>query len=139
MMQNEWQIRAWITNELKIEEMLLELPDVVRQFYNNIRVSKSSKTCIDYIRYIQNLIEHSGKSAAEEITDIDIQDYLNNIQYINKNGEVKKAPAVYTKAACSAFYQFFKYLCKCRMITGNFMDLIDRSLRKDSVKSELFI
>lgn len=71
-MQNEWQIRAWITNELKIEEMLLELPDVVRQFYNNIRVSKSSKTCIDYIRYIQNLIEHSGKSAAEEITDIDI-------------------------------------------------------------------
>ena len=113
--------------------MLLELPDVISQFYNNIRVPK---TCIDYIIYIQNLIEHSGKSAVEEITDIDIQDYLNNIQYINKIGKVKKTSVVYMKAACSAFNQFFKYLCKRRMITGNFMDLIGLSLRKDSLKGK---
>lgn len=50
--------------------MLLELPDVIRQFHNNIRVPKSAKTCIEYIRYIQNLIEYSGKSAVEEIMDL---------------------------------------------------------------------
>lgn len=120
----------------KIEEMLFELPDIVRQFYNNIRVSKSPKTCIEYIRYIQNLIEHSEKSSAEEITDIDIQNYLNSIQYVSKNGEIKKASAAYTKAACSAFNQFFKYLYKRRVINGNPMDLIDRPSRKDSVKRE---
>lgn len=118
----------------KIETMLLELPDNVRQFYNNIRVSKSPKTCIEYIRYIQNFIEYSGKDYIEEITDIDIQEYLNSIQYINKNGEIKKASAAYTKAACSALNQYFKYLYKRRVINGNPMDLIDRPMRKDSVK-----
>lgn len=118
----------------KIETMLLELPDNVRQFYNNIRISKSPKTCIEYIRYIQNFIEYSGKDYVEEITDIDIQEYLNSIQYINKNGEIKKASAAYTKAACSALNQYFKYLYKRRIISGNPMDLIDRPMRKDSVK-----
>ena len=81
----------------KIETMLLELPDNVRQFYNNIRVSKSPKTCIEYIRYIQNFIEYSGKDYIEEITDIDIQEYLNSIQYINKNGEIKEELSVETQ------------------------------------------
>ena len=58
----------------KIETMLLELPDNVRQFYNNIRISKSPKTCIEYIRYIQNFIEYSERASIEEITDIDIQE-----------------------------------------------------------------
>lgn len=74
----------------KIETMLLELPDNVRQFYNNIRISKSPKTCIEYIRYIQNFIGYSERASIEEITDIDIQEYLNSIQYVNKNGEIKK-------------------------------------------------
>ena len=65
----------------KIETMLLELPDNVRQFYNNIRISKSPKTCIEYIRYIQNFIGYSERASIEEITDIDIQEYLNSIQY----------------------------------------------------------
>lgn len=125
-----------VENEIKtrnrIKNMLQDMPACVNDFYYNIQVSLTPRTCLEYIRCIKNLIEYTGTTDIANVSDVTIGEYFSNILYTAKSdGRIVKSTEAYRKYVWSALNHFYTYLYKKGKITRNPMDLIARPNKKD--------
>ena len=129
-LEHELKINNNIKNNLK------DLPEYVNQYYLHIQASKSPITCFNYIMGIKRFIEHVNYKDINQITEEEIQQYLESIKFVNKNGDLKKSSVSYIKLSCSILNSFFVYIHRKGIITTNPMEFIERPSRKDEIKRD---
>lgn len=124
-----------IKTRKKIKKLLEDMPQCVNDFYYNIQVSLTPRTCLEYVRCVKNLIEYIGTTDVVNISDVTIGEYFSDILYITKSdGSVVKSSEAYRKYVWSSLNHFYTYLYKKGEITRNPMDLIARPNKKDVIE-----
>ncbi len=118
----------------RINNMIINLPDCVKEFYLNIKTSKTPTTCYNYVKIIRRFYESLDKSLLD-VTEEDVHKYLEANNYkTNKDGKIRRVSAQYIRQICSGLTQFYNYLERKQMVTENPMRYIERPSRKDVVE-----
>ena len=107
-----------LKNNEKIKKILITMPKEVEMFYNSVRIGLESTTCLEYVRKIKRFLEYVNKDI-KNITKIDIENYLNNIMYYEKDEEIKKISFSYIKTNIIILNKFFSYLHNNNIIQSN--------------------
>lgn len=130
-LEHELQINKTIKNTLN------GLPDYVVDFYYSIQAARSPRTCSTYLGYVKRFIEFIGTDDMTIVTERNINEFLESVKYTtDKNGNMKRTSSAYTKIICSSLSKFFTYLYHRNIIQSNPMSLVERPLKKDSIKRE---
>lgn len=123
-----------IENEIKINNninrLLKDLPDYVSSLYYNMQVSKSPRTCYEYILSIKRFLNYINVDI-QQVDDNVIGRYLQSIKYTDDN---KKHSESCIKFAYTVLKLLFKYLYDKKIIDNNPMQLIQRPKKKDDVE-----
>ena len=116
----------------KMEQKLINLPDIFRLFYNWMDAREKSYTTMD--NYINHVVEFmnfytKGKENSEfykAVTASDIEKYMTSIRRKNVNGEYVEVGDDIRAAKWSSLNTFFKFLSQKKHIDNNPMLLTER-------------
>lgn len=134
-------MKGRLENELKkvkrIEDLLSEMPDIIRKFYYNIQVNTAPSTCIAYLEAIRRLLNRFPGCPIEEIDSDMIAVYFNDINYAEINGEIRKTSVSYKQGTWTALNKIFNYLYERGDIKRNPMKIIPRPRSKDEKRESV--
>lgn len=123
----EGRIEAKIKVETKIKEKIHSAPDYMKRFYTSLS-SKSYNTKERYVEIVIRFLLHIGNGkypTLEQLKGVgifEIEEYLTEISYIKKNGEiVELQPSTYCNIH-SSISKFFSFLLKYEYIEKNPFD-----------------
>lgn len=122
-----------------INNILLNCPNYLSDYYYNLAVSTEPKTCENYLRKIKGFLffvnPDLSKIKITEINDVIISKYFISIQRkkIKENNQIKIEPTSfsYQKGVWTALNSFFKYLKSKKYIEDNPVELINRPKHND--------
>ena len=117
-----------------IENLLLDLPECVSDFYYNIQVAREPMTCLEYIRKIKMFLDYANCDVTE-INDKVVDRYFEKIAFkVNDKGEViGETSFAYRKSIWTILNLFFKYLVKKNIIATNPIEDTNRPRQKDKI------
>lgn len=130
-------MKGRLENEIKLnnhtKELLKELPDYVTSYYMHIQSSRSANTCSTYVKTVKRFLEFTKNDDLSKMDEDTVQEFLESIKYVERNGKMERASVSYTKLTCSALSSFFQFAYRKKLINNNPMEYVDRPLRKDYV------
>lgn len=126
-----------LEHELKykklIQNLLIDLPDYVGDYYYVIQSSCEPGTCFQYIEKIKHCLTFVGTDL-NKITDRKMGEYFESIKYIDKNGIIKSSSFSYRKMIWTVLNRFFIYLVNTERIEKNPMINIKRPQKQDNIE-----
>ncbi|SDX86142.1 tyrosine-type recombinase/integrase [Lachnobacterium bovis] len=123
-----------IKNEIKLRELISNLPRYSKQFFIGIEPTTSSRTRIayaydlgcffDYLhenvpRFMEMKIQDYPISLLDDITPLEVEAYLNYLKYYTKDGVTHTNDSRGIKRKLAALRSFYKYFFKKDMIDKN--------------------
>lgn len=131
-----------IEHELKIENniqnILLEMPVYVSDYYYAISSGTTPKTCETYLKQIRGFLKFINSNtkivSAENITETVVGRYMKTIQKKEINGVIVPTSFSYQKTIWSSLNGLFCYLKKRKIIVENPIENIRRPVYQDNVK-----
>lgn len=128
-----------IKKENRANKILLDCPQILKEWYFNLSTSHEASTCVEYIKTVKSFLQflnfNMDSIKLDHITDMEISMFMKSIETREfKNGEIKPTSFAYRKSVYSALNNFFLYLYKKRIIKRNPMELVERVHKKDEVK-----
>lgn len=125
-----------IKTENNIDKILLELPEVISEYYLNLSAKREPKSCLEYLRKIRNFLKFIDENNIKDINfnnikDTDILRYMKSLETTIKNGETVETSFSYRKQNHTILNSLFTYLYKKEYINKNPMLLIERETGKD--------
>lgn len=139
----EGNMNGRLENKIKKEntanKILLDCPQILKEWYFNLSTSHEVSTCVEYIKtvkqFLQFLNPNMNSIKLNHITDMEISIFMRFIETKKlKNGSIQPTSFSRRKSVYSALNNFFLYLYKKRIIERNPMELIERVHKKDEIK-----
>lgn len=139
-MEQNYHKQIVIDNEIRLRELLLELPKFCTTFFRGIEQTTSSRTRIAYaydIRvFFEYLLEINPMLKEKNLTDIplelldeltpmDIEEYLSYLKYYKKNGKEYVNTERGIARKLSALRSLYRYFYKKQLIKNNPPSLVD--------------
>ena len=124
--------------ETRCENLLVKMPEYVREYYISLSASREMSTCYTYLCAILFFLEdYDAKDTTtidpRSITDVEVAKFLNGLKTrVNDSG--KETTFSYRKTIWFALNSFFGYLCKKGYVDSNPLELIERPHNRDEVK-----
>ncbi len=146
MKERAYHESVTIENELKLRELLQELPRFCREFFIGITPSTSSRTRIAYAYdlgvFFRFLKENNPALAEKEITDfpisildqispLDIEEYLQYLKYYFNNGTEHTNDERGQMRKLSTLRSFYNYFFRKEMIEKNPASLVQMPKRQE--------
>lgn len=128
-----------IENELKIRELLKELPPFCKEFFIGIEASTQTRTRLAYAYdlgvffhymhennpvYAKLEIREFPMSMLDEITPMDIEEYLYSIRYYKKDGTEHKNEERGVSRKLASLRSFYNYYYRKQLIEKNPAELV---------------
>lgn len=123
-----------VKNEVKLRQMLDELPPFCRQFFIGIEPTTSSRTRIayaydigcffDYLKSVNPIcsklkIQQIPLSVLDQITPMDIEEYLSYLKYYEKDGVEHTNDERGIKRKLASLRSFYRYFFKNDLISND--------------------
>lgn len=130
-LQNEIRI------DEKIDKMLLNLPDFMAEWNENMKASKKTATTrMDYIsfisRYLKSINDNPKVVKVSDFNEKNVEGYMIKIQIKKyKNGKVKYTSDSYQSTMWSVFKTFFEFLIERGYIEKNYIYVVKRPKNHD--------
>ena len=136
-LEHELQIKE------SIEVVLQGLPVEIKEYYNNIRISKEPTTCREYIKKLRHFWQwYSIKNPNKTITEVNdsvVGEYFEYIKYKkNISGEISRTSGQYNKLVWTVLNQFYGFLVAKGSMELNPLSLTQRPNKHDVVKRQFF-
>lgn len=139
-MEQNYHKQVAIENQVRLRELLLELPKFCSQFFRGIEPSTSSRTRISYAYDLRLFFDYlllsnpslKGKTMQEipfsildEITPMDIEEYMEYLKYYKKDGKeyINNERGISRKLA--SLRSFYRYFYKKQLLQNNPPSLVD--------------
>lgn len=124
--------------ETRCENLLVKMPEYVREYYISLSASREMSTCYTYLCAILFFLEdYDAKDTTtidpRSITDVEVAKFLNGLK-TRMNDSGKETTFSYRKTIWFALNSFFGYLCKKGYVDSNPLELIERPHNRDEVK-----
>ena len=140
------RLESQLKVEKRIESLLKELPNEVKEYYINFSSNREFRSCLSYIEKLKAfLLWYCDQEDIEvmdinfrEITDYEIANYLKKIEFKQTSEGMEYTSFSYRKQIWTILNSFFDFLDKKRYIENNPVRLIDRPTKKDKV-SHVFL
>ena len=124
--------------EHKINNLLSGREEILRNFCLNLSLTKEPTTIYEYLKHVINFLdavkEKEGDKDIGQITSIHIEEYLNDLKYISKNGELTNSSDSYRATVWSSLNCFFTFLFHNHYLSENLMKYVGRPKIKDDVQ-----
>lgn len=124
--------------ENKIKNLLSGREEILRNFCLNLSLTKEPTTIYEYLKHVINFLdaikEKNENQCIEEITSVNIEEYLNDLKYISKNGELTNSSDSYRATVWSSLNCFFTFLFNNHYLHENLMEHVGRPKIKDDVQ-----
>lgn len=127
-----------IKKEKTIENILIEMPEYVTEYYYNLSSSRESSSCLEYIRKIRRFLIFLDDNVNDisEVNETHISRFLKNIETKDVNGEIELTSFSTWKQYHTVLNSFFKYLLKKGYVKHNPVENIERIRKNDKVKHD---
>ena len=139
-MEQNYHKQIAIDNQIRLRELLLELPKFCSQFFRGIEQTTSSRTRISYAYDLRLFFEYLltvnttlknisireiPLSLLDEITPMDIEEYMEYLKYYQKDGKeyINNERGVARKLA--SLRSFYRYFYKKQLLQNNPASLVD--------------
>ena len=139
-MEQDYHKQVVIDNQMKLRELLTELPKFCGQFFRGIDQTTSSRTKIAYAYdlriFFEYLLEHnpslSNLSMSElplevldQLSPMDIEEYLEYLKYYKKDGKeyINNERGISRKLA--SLRSFYRYFYRKELIKNNPPSIVD--------------
>ena len=139
-MEQNYHKQIAIENQVRLRELLLELPKFCSQFFRGIEQTTSSRTRISYAYDLRVFFEYlmisnpslKNKTMQEitisildEITPMDIEEYMEYLKYYVKDGKeyINNERGISRKL--SSLRSFYRYFYKKQLLQNNPPSLVD--------------
>ncbi|MBO8463569.1 MAG: tyrosine-type recombinase/integrase [Firmicutes bacterium] len=139
-MEQNYHKQIAIENQVRLRELLLELPKFCSQFFRGIEQTTSSRTRISYAYDLKVFFEYlmisnpslKNKTMQEfpisildEITPMDIEEYMEYLKYYVKDGKeyINNERGISRKL--SSLRSFYRYFYKKQLLQNNPPSLVD--------------
>lgn len=128
-----------LRTENNINNILLNMPDYVTDYYYNMAVSHEPKTCEEYLRKTAAFLLYLSKDTKNidirKINDSDIAKYIHSLETKrDSKGNIKMTSFSYRKMVYSSLNSFFNYLAKSNIIETNYVERISRPRNEDHIE-----
>lgn len=139
-MEQNYHKQITIDNQTKLRELLLELPKFCSLFFRGIEPTTSSRTRISYaydlrlfFEYLiesnpslkENTIRDLSLELLDEITPMDIEEYLEYLKYYVKDGKEYTNNERGIARKLASLRSFYRYFYKKQLIKNNPPSLVD--------------
>ena len=130
-----------LEHEIKIEKQinnkLIEMPDYISDWYDNLKASGVTITsCKDYICKIHKFLQYINENIKEiEPKDIDLQTvqkyFISTQRKQNKDGEITYTSDSYRQGIWCCLNNFFNYMVITKRMNENYMNCIAKPKNRD--------
>lgn len=135
--------------ESTIDDILKEMPKFVKDYYYSFKQGRQPRACLNYLIILRRYFIFVANETKEEfmyekfprgvaINDINsiqiISRYMDSINVVESNGEIRESSIGYRQATYSAINSLYMYLEDNGYIEKNPMKSIKRAKGKDNVK-----
>lgn len=129
-----------IKRERVIENLLIDMPQYVTEYYYNLSSSRESSSCLEYIRKIRRFLLFLSTDMEaiiiREVNEVDVSRFLKKIETKEKNGNIEMTSFSTWKQYHTTLNSFFRYLYKRGYVDSNPVEGIERIRKNDKVQHD---